>query len=134
MTGNEYQLEYQRQWRQKLKDKGLCVRCREPNNNGKATCDRCLTQQRDGYQYYIERGLCPNCGGKKKESDKTLCEYCRSRALGYYYKRKEERNKNHQCVDCSKPVAEGEQRCSACLRKAAQRERDAKKKRRKSKK
>ena len=128
------QLEYQRQWRQQLKDRGLCVRCRDPNNNDKATCDRCLAQSRDGYRFNIEQNLCPNCGGKKKPGDKKLCSMCRARARGYYQKRKEERNKAHLCVDCGKPLEDkSKQRCYSCLRKAAaktaKRAKKAKKKR-----
>ena len=61
MRNKEYQNEYSKKRRIKLKEKGICVCCATRKTiDGKVVCERCLKLKRD--KYNKEREILRNAG------------------------------------------------------------------------
>lgn len=104
------------------KEKGLCVQCGKPNDNGKVTCDECTLNRR---RAYIKR-----CNKRIAEGGCVLCgkplwgatQYCEE-----HYKNKREKQKMRyverkqegKCCCCGKPIEEGNKTvyCDNCREK-----------------
>ncbi len=133
------------------KSHGICVTCgQEKAKPGHVRCWRCLLSQAEHEAEYRERksddqksrqladrrsratilraerreqGLCPNCGGERKNKEYALCEKCRASA-----KKSAERKRRNDgildngfrgdgqfCAVCLKPVEiEGAKLCNRC--------------------
>lgn len=92
------------------RERGLCLRCGKPNNNGKTQCDACCRKRLQ--QFYARKftGKCGYCGGSM-DSNGTQCAACRTKGKAYYAECVAQR----RCVRCGEPLAAGNYRtCEAC--------------------
>lgn len=77
----------------RLKELGLCVKCKAPTRDGRACCDACnanqvqyirehaeqvYEQNQQRYRSRREKGLCGQCG-KPAENGKSMCAECAQR-------------------------------------------------------
>ena len=79
--------------------------------------------ERANYAYCRARGLCVECGGKRKaEPDSIYCAQCHEKVLAGWHRRMAENRTPYQrrkaaglCVTCGAvPAADGIVRCAAC--------------------
>jgi hypothetical protein len=66
---------------QKLKNSGLCVRCRAATNNNEALCADCKTQRMVLHDTRKQDGLCIGCGQVPPELGRLSCAPCLEQAL-----------------------------------------------------
>ena len=104
------------------KEKGLCVQCGKPNDNGKVICDECVLKRKKAYiqrcNKRIAEGGCVLCG-KPLWGETQYCEE--------HYKNKREKQKiryveskqEGKCCCCGKPIEEGNKTvyCDNCREK-----------------
>lgn len=84
---------------------------------------------KEAYQYYKERGVCPKCKSRDAAPDHVVCARCLYSIKKYQRSRdgwREAHNKIKAtarakrkaaglCIDCGNPVSAGHTRCDECL-------------------
>lgn len=128
----------------KYKQAGLCTRCGEPARENRTTCEKCAKYYRIRRNIIIDMKVCPACGKNELFGDEKICLDCRTknaeyqanaRKKGVWYTLPEYKNKEHRqryekykkmglCPQCGKrKPALGKVRCSVCLAKNAEAQR-----------
>lgn len=137
------------EYRHRLIEKGLCTKCKNPNDRGKGWyCSKCLITERERHkenrEFYISLGLCSQCGKEKVFGNEKLCPICRAKNYEstrkkvekYGWKKPTEerrekiRNRYNElkelgiCTACRKRKAVvGRTKCGVCLEKESTRAR-----------
>lgn len=126
----------------KLKAKGLCVRCGiNPATPNYVTCEDCRQKRFEYEKEYRSKhrerlkdnsqkkmavkrqkrrvnGMCIICGLNKADVGYTTCSFCRERDKTYDQRRYYGRKEKGICVDCGKkPAEEGKVLCTECKEK-----------------
>lgn len=134
--------EANRRYRERLKEKGLCVNCRNPLEREGVLCDECKKQHasemRKTREFYKQYGLCPRCGKNKLFGDEKVCLECSAKGYAYSMKNRRKkgkenynkyqaelsrktykmRNENGICTRCGKKNADyGYKTCGICREK-----------------
>lgn len=137
--------EYDKMYKQKKIEQGLCVSCGKPRTTGKRLCDACLKKERirsqENRNFYKKIGVCTRCGKNKVFGDFRTCDECQAEMMIYrknHYtteqkqkwqekfkvKEKEqyhERLKMGLCTKCGKRKPKtGRKKCEMCLEKDRQ--------------
>jgi NMD protein affecting ribosome stability and mRNA decay len=127
----------------KLKEKGLCVRCcNKQAENGHVMCKECLEITRkvskENFDWYQKNGYCYRCGKEKVFGDEKTCPECRAKnyialsrsvrkrygnAHNYYLDRRTRYLAEGRCVRCGKKAEQGLKYCRSCLDKTRERNR-----------
>jgi hypothetical protein len=70
--------------------------------------------------YYLSRGLCPRCGGKRPvEPGRCKCTECRERDTGLVKQRRDAWTAAGLCSRCGRPIErEGYKTCNVCRSKS----------------
>jgi hypothetical protein len=76
-----------KEWRQKMKEEGRCIRCGEDNDRPQYTqCSACIDYQRGMSsrmrEIYTEKNKCPRCGGELQDDTAKHCVVCTTRRVG----------------------------------------------------
>lgn len=84
---------------------------------------------KERYWWYVERGMCPECGATYAEPGHVYCKVCLKRQMAHHKRRDPDGNKHKEylkavradrrargvCVDCESPTDGGHVYCEACL-------------------
>lgn len=91
---------------------------------------------KERYWWYVERGICPECGITYAEPGHVYCKTCTKRQRAYQ-KRRDPNGEKHKeylktvrtyrrtnglCVDCAIPVEDGRVYCPKCRARRAENE------------
>jgi hypothetical protein len=118
--------QYNKEYREKRINQGLCVGCGFPNN-GKNLCQECLDKATAKRKENILKRLC-GCGKPRRDGYQS-CEICSNKYNKNEYnknkrlislQRKSKRNKNKEkglCVFCTKPALPDKTTCEYHLQK-----------------
>jgi len=104
----------------KIKCKNCMEKSRQYNNEKSSEIN---DKRRALYAERKQNRQCPNCGKKKRKTDKhSFCEDCRAYQRNYYKERSSERTQNRQCTQCGKKlgVRYTKIKCKNCLEKSKQ--------------
>ena len=63
----------------------------------------------------LEKGLCTNCGRRRPDDNRSVCELCRSARQELDRRRYAARRAAGLCVRCTEPTVGGMSRCGRCL-------------------
>lgn len=102
--------KYQREYRKKRREQGLCPRCGGEIKDKYKYCERCREKRREHMNRMRKerekKGICVSCG-KEKDNDKYKhCKECRKKARKYNKKIIEERKEKGLCINCGKKMYE----------------------------
>lgn len=112
---------------------GLCTECGKPLDREGKLCTKCkdnvYNKQKERYEYYKSRGICPICGVNIIFEHESICPECKVKRCErveknkYNYRqhakeRRDNRVKNGLCAVCGKPTVDGKYRCTECQEKA----------------
>ena len=83
---------------------------------------------KERYWWYVERGICPECGITYAEPGHVYCKACMKRQIAHHKRRNPDGNKHKEylkalradrrargvCVDCEAPIDDGRVYCPKC--------------------
>lgn len=108
--------------RRKLREAGLCARCRKPSIKGRVHCVDCADENRQRmYRIREEKrkaGLCVKCG-EKRPATGLFCQECLLHFSKNAGQRRKRRAELKLCTTCGKELpARGRKQCLFCIDKA----------------
>jgi len=106
-------VNYQKERREKLKSKGLCVTgCGRPSMAPLVKCEKCIGNDKSRYARKISKGLCAvsGCNNSASEGRGKNCDECRIKRS----KKREERRKNGCCAMCGAEGLVSKWTCFKC--------------------
>ena len=88
-----------------------------------------MSDWHDNYNYYISRGRCPRCGGKRALAPgRKQCAECAEKHRIFQREQRNERRENRLCIRCGRPLAEDDKTMCGVCRDKINRSRRAKSK------
>lgn len=135
------QKERDKRYYESLKEKGLCLMCRQELDRQGVYCTSCLgkrnAEQRKTRAFYKKNHICPSCGKNILYGDEKICIDCKAKRYIRYHQKAEpltneektkmreynhsiynERKERGICVRCGKYKAvRNRVRCVICLKR-----------------
>lgn len=112
--------EYQKQWKESRKLRGLCVNCGKPLDRDGIRCKQCREKlnkyERENRQWYLSHKICPRCKKNDLMGNETICPECRAKSVNNSLKNREKDEYNVYQRNWSKSTYQKRKESGICTR------------------
>ena len=112
--------EYQKQWKESRKLRGLCVNCGKPLDRDGIRCKQCREKlnkyERENRQWYLSHKICPRCKKNDLMGNETICPECRAKETNTTLKNRKKDEYNAYQRKLSKSIYQKRKESGICTR------------------